>query len=205
MSDLYKTIEKPSEETLFKDKNSKFYGYALPVSSIEDVKNKLEEIQKKHPNAGHYCYAYQIGIEEIQYRVNDDGEPNNSAGMPIYGQIQSFDVTNVLVISVRYFGGVKLGVSGLINAYRTSAKLSLEAANIKEKTIKLYFKLIFDYDLMSKVMRYIKENNLEIINQELALDCKYVVAIRKKHANKVFNFFKQLYKVEVEKLDSNSI
>tara|TARA_R110002074_G_scaffold193447_1_gene359291 strand:- start:347 stop:733 length:387 start_codon:yes stop_codon:yes gene_type:complete len=125
-NDRYKTILKPSEETLFKDRNSKFFGYAFPVLDEDDVKDCLEELKKKHHTARHFCYAYQIGIEDIKYRANDDGEPNNSAGMPIYGQIQSFDVTNILIVSVRYFGGTKLGVGGLINAYKTSAQLTLE-------------------------------------------------------------------------------
>ena len=120
MEDTYKTIEKPSEETLFKDRNSKFFGYAFPVLNEDDVKNALESLKKKHHSARHFCYAWQLGVETISYRANDDGEPNNSAGMPIYGQIQAFGVTNILIVSVRYFGGTKLGVGGLINAYKNS-------------------------------------------------------------------------------------
>ena len=123
--DTYKTIIFPSEETLFKDKNSKFFGYAFPVNSEEEIKQKLELIKKQHHSARHHCYAWQLGTETKRFRANDDGEPSNSAGQPIYGQIQAFELTNVLVISVRYFGGVKLGVGGLINAYRNSAKLTL--------------------------------------------------------------------------------
>jgi putative IMPACT (imprinted ancient) family translation regulator len=106
-NDSYKTILKPSEETLFKDRNSKFFGYAFPVLNEEDIKDFLDDLKKKHHTARHFCYAYQLGVEEIKYRANDDGEPNNSAGMPIYGQIQSFEVTNILIVSVRYFGGTK--------------------------------------------------------------------------------------------------
>ena len=134
-NDLYKTITKPAEGELFKDKNSKFYGYAFHVTNEEQVKTHLEALKKEHYSARHWCYAYQIGTETISYRANDDGEPNNSAGMPIYGQIQSFEVTNIVIIVVRYFGGVKLGVGGLINAYRTGAKLALESAEIIKKTI----------------------------------------------------------------------
>lgn len=115
-TDVYKTITATSKEILFKEKKSKFFGYAYHVQSEEDIKNRLEELKTKHANAGHFCYAYQIGTESKYYRVNDDGEPNNSAGQPIYGQIQHFNLTNVLVIIVRYFGGVKLGVGGLISA-----------------------------------------------------------------------------------------
>ncbi len=201
--DVFKTIEKPSEETLFKDKNSKFFGFAFPVNSEEQVKNYLEDVKKKHPNAGHYCYAYKIGLDNFKYRANDDGEPNNSAGMPIYGQIQSFDITNVLVVSARYFGGTKLGVSGLINAYKTSAKISLEASDIVEKIVQVHFKLQFNYDLMSKIMRIIKEKNIEIIDQKLELDCEYTISVRKKNAEAIFTIFNNLYKVEILTLESH--
>ncbi|SNR15748.1 IMPACT family protein [Tenacibaculum jejuense] len=198
--DTYKTITKPSEETLFKDRNSKFFGYAFPVQTEDDVKKYLEEVKKKHHTARHHCYAWQLGTENIRFRANDDGEPNNSAGQPIYGQIQAFEVTNVLIVSVRYFGGVKLGVGGLINAYRTSAQLALEASEIIEKTIDVHFKLKFAYDLMNKVQRVIKENNLEILNQKLELDCEYIISVRKKDAEHIFNTFQSIYKLEISKL-----
>ena len=158
-NDLYKTIDFPSEEVLLKEKNSKFFGYAIPVTSEEEVKENLERLRKEHFSARHWCYAYQIGTEKIQYRANDDGEPNNSAGMPIYGQIQSFDITNVLIVVVRYFGGVKLGVGGLISAYKTAAQMALESAEIIEKTIDIHFLISFGYANMNKVMRIIKEKN----------------------------------------------
>lgn len=200
-TDSYKTILKPSEETLFKEKGSKFFGYAFPVFNEDDVKEFLEELKKKHHSARHYCYAYQIGIEDIQYRANDDGEPNNSAGLPIYGQIQSFEVTNILIVSVRYFGGTKLGVGGLISAYKTSAQITLEASEIIEKTIDVHFKLKFGYDVMNKVMRVVKEKNINIINQKLELDCEYVISIRKKEAQIIFDIFDTLYKVDIVQLD----
>ena len=162
LEDVYKTIEKPSEETLFKEKGSKFFGYVFPVLSEEDVKEHLEDLRKQHHAARHFCYAYQLGIEDVKLRANDDGEPNNSAGLPIYGQIQSFEVTNILIVSVRYFGGTKLGVGGLISAYKTSAQISLEAADILEKTINIYYKLTFEYDMMNAVQRVIKEKNIDI-------------------------------------------
>ena len=200
--DIFKTIKSASEETLFKDKNSKFYGFAFPVNNEDEVKNELEKVKKMHPNAGHHCYAYQIGVEDIIYRANDDGEPNNSAGMPIYGQIQSFDITNVLIVVVRYFGGTKLGVSGLINAYRSSAKITIESSEIIEKTVEVYFKIIFEYDMMSKVLRILKEKNIEIIQQKLELNCEYIIAVRKKESKSILEFFKNLYKVEIEALES---
>jgi len=199
-NDLYKTITKPSQGELFKDKNSKFYGYAFPVTKEEQIKTHLEALKKEHYSARHWCYAYQIGTETIQYRANDDGEPNNSAGMPIYGQIQSFDVTNILIIVVRYFGGVKLGVGGLINAYRTGAKLALESAEIIEKTINKEFQLKFEYKNMSKVMRLLKENQVEITNQTLEINCLLEISVRKGNASKVLELFYQFFGIEILEL-----
>lgn len=200
-NDSYKTILKPSTETLFKEKGSKFFGYAFPVLNEDDVKDCLENLRKTHHAARHFCYAYQIGIEDIKYRANDDGEPNNSAGLPIYGQIQSFEVTNVLIISVRYFGGTKLGVGGLISAYKTSAQITLEASEIIEKTIDVLYKLNFQYDMMNNVMRIIKEKDINIVNQKLELDCEYTISIRKKEAQTIFDIFNNLYKVEITSFD----
>ncbi len=197
--DTYKTLEAPSEETLFKEKNSKFFGYAYPVSSEEEVKSILEDLKKQHNSARHWCYAFQLGTDEkkLYYRANDDGEPSNSAGMPIYGQIQSFGVTNVLVVSVRYFGGVKLGVGGLISAYRTSAQMALEASEIVERTIDVLYTLKFGYQNMNKVMRIIKEKNLNIISQKMEMDCEIVISTRKKNAPTVFEAFSSSYEIEI--------
>ena len=201
MEDTYKTIEKQSEETLFKDRNSKFFGYAFPVLNEEDIKNALEELKKKHHSARHFCFAWQLGVEAISYRANDDGEPNNSAGMPIYGQIQAFEVTNILIVSVRYFGGTKLCVGGLINAYKNSAQLALEASKIITKTINIQFQLSFGYDVMNKVMRIVKEKQLTLVSQTLELDCQYIISVRKKEAEAILEIFTSLYKVEVKRLD----
>lgn len=196
--DTYKTLAAPGEETLFKEKNSKFFGYAYPVNSEDEVKAILEELRKQHSQARHWCYAWQLGTEQVNYRANDDGEPNNSAGMPIYGQIQSFDVTNVLVVVVRYFGGVKLGVGGLISAYRTSAQMALEASEIIEKTIDVHFTLQFGYQNMNKVMRVIKEKNLDIVSQKMEMDCEIIVATRKNNAPTVLEALQNLYEIEVK-------
>ncbi|MDG2194221.1 MAG: YigZ family protein [Polaribacter sp.] len=201
-NDAYKTIESPSEEVLFKDRNSKFFGVAFPVLTEDDVKDSLAILKKKHHSARHFCYAWQLGTSTVRFRANDDGEPSNSAGMPIYGQIQSFGVTNVLIVSVRYFGGTKLGVGGLINAYKTSAKLALEASEIVEKTINVEYQLSFGYDLMNTVMRIVKEKNLKIVDQKLELDCQYVISVRKKLAKSIFETFTNVYKVEIKKLES---
>ncbi|WP_290700808.1 YigZ family protein [Lacinutrix sp.] len=203
-NDTYKTILIPSEKVLFKDKNSKFYSYAFPLTNETNVKTHIENLKEQHPKAGHFCYAYQIGKEEntINYRTNDDGEPNNSAGIPIYGQIQSFDVTNVLIVVVRYFGGVKLGVGGLISAYKTGAQLALEASKIKTLTININYLIKFEYELMNKVMRVIKEKNLNITNQKLELDCEINISVRKKEANTILEIFESIYKVSIKKMET---
>ena len=198
--DTYRTIISESPEVLFKDKNSKFFGYAFPVISETEIKANLEKLKKQHHAARHWCYAYQIGTENIKYRANDDGEPSNSAGQPIYGQIQSFQLTNVLIVVVRYFGGVKLGVGGLINAYRSAAEMALREAQIIEKTINRTFLITFDYKNMNKVMRIIKEKQLKIIDQKLELNCQLKISVRKKEANSIFELFNRLYEIEIENL-----
>ena len=200
IKDTYKTIKRPSKETLYKVKGSKFFGYAFPVLNEDEVKECLSIIKKEHHSARHVCYAYQIGEEVFKFRANDDGEPSNSAGMPIYGQIQSFEVTNVLVVSVRYFGGVKLGVGGLISAYKTSAQLALQNAAIIEKTIDVQFQLSFSYEEMNLVQRKIKEFNLTIIKQNLTESCQYSIAVRKSESEKVAQVFESLYKVAIKEL-----
>jgi uncharacterized YigZ family protein len=202
IDDVYKTIEKPSIETLFKEKGSKFFGYAFPISSEEDVKIILENLKNQHHTARHFCYAYQLGILEKRVRVNDDGEPSNSAGMPIYGQIQAFELTNILVVSVRYFGGTKLGVGGLMSAYKISAQQALEASKVIEKTIDEYFQVSFNYDLMNKVLRIIKEHDVILINQKLDIKCEYEIAVRKKDALKLFQIFNEMYPISIKKLES---
>jgi uncharacterized YigZ family protein len=196
--DSYKTITQPSKEGLFKDRGSKFYGYAFPVSNEEEIKEKIELLKKQHYNARHWCYAWQLGKNYDHYRANDDGEPSNSAGMPIYGQLQSFNVTNVLVVVVRYFGGTKLGVGGLIQAYKTGAKLALENSVIIEKTINEEFLIKFEYPEMNTVMRIIKDEKISIINQKLELNCEFIISIRKKEAEKVFEIFDNTYKVAIK-------
>lgn len=197
LKDIFKTILQPSEETLFKEKNSKFFGYAYPISNEEEVKEIIETLKKQHHSARHWCYAYQLGTESITYRANDDGEPNNSAGMPIYGQIQSFELTNVLVVVVRYFGGVKLGVGGLISAYKTTAQMALEASEIIEKTINIHFTIAFDYKNMNKVMRIIKEKNLEIIAQKMEMSCEIEIVTRKKNAEQIFDIFNNIFEIKI--------
>ena len=201
IKDTYNTLEKAVENILFKEKNSKFIGYAFPITSENEVKTHIEILKKDHFSARHWCYAYQIGTETFKFRANDDGEPSNSAGMPIYGQIQSFEITNVLIVVVRYFGGVKLGVGGLISAYKTTAQLTLEEANIVEKTIDKHFKITFDYKNMNKVMRIIKEKNIDIVNQKMELNCEIEIATRKKNAKQIFDIFSTLFEIEIEEIE----
>ena len=198
--DTFKTIAKPSPEVLFKDRGSKFIGYAFPVTSEEEIKEHLRQLKKQHHNARHWCYAWQLGEQYEKYRANDDGEPSNSAGMPIYGQLQSFDVTSILVVVVRYFGGTKLGVGGLIQAYKTAAQFALEASKIVERTIDDDFLLRFDYPEMNTVMRIIKDEDLTIKHQKMEMDCEITISIRKNNSERIYQVFGNIYKVNIKKL-----
>ena len=206
--DTYHTIASASDEILYKEKGSKFFGYSFPLATEEEVKPIIETLKKLHPNAVHYCYAYQLGTSPtMSYRANDDGEPSNTAGLPIYGQIQSFNVTNLLIVVVRIFGGVKLGVGGLISAYRTTAQMSLQVCEIIEKTIDVHFIISFDYINMNKVMRVIKEKNLAIVSQEMEMDeatgnpiGKIEIKIRKKSAEMIFDTFNSIFEINIEQL-----
>jgi uncharacterized YigZ family protein len=192
--DTYRTVVNSLEGEVFKDRGSKFIGYVFPISNEDQIKPYIEELKSQHHKARHWCYAWRIGMEEeeIRFRANDDGEPNNSAGQPIYGQLLSFEVTNILVVVVRYFGGTKLGVGGLINAYKTSAKYVLDEVKIVKKTIDINFKLTFDYEHMDKVMRIIKERKLTIIRQQMKLNCVFEVSVRKKEAQGTKKAFEDL-------------
>ena len=198
MEDTFKTLEKPSPEVLHKDRKSKFYGYAFPVNTEEEVKSILEVLRKKHPSANHVCYAWQMGVESVSYRANDDGEPNNSAGMPIYGQIQSFEVTNVLIAVVRYFGGVKLGVGGLIQAYREGARLALEASDIVEKVEFAKIILNFEYPKMNVVMRLLKQHRIDIVSQKMELGCEMEISVQKSKVKEMIELLRQVHELKVK-------
>lgn len=206
IKDTYTTIAQATDEVLFKEKSSKFFGYAFPIESEEEVKPIIDQLRKLHSHAVHYCYAYQIGTEKISYRANDDGEPSNTAGAPIYGQIQSFGLTNVLLVVVRIFGGIKLGVGGLITAYKTTAQMVLEDAEIIEKTIDIHFLISFDYKNMNKVMRVIKEKKLDLINQTIEIEDtgiaigKIEIKTRKKNAEMIFDIFDKLFEIDIIRL-----
>ncbi|MEP0212146.1 MAG: YigZ family protein [Cellulophaga sp.] len=196
--DTYLTIDNPSPEILYKDRKSKFFGYVFPITTEDDVKPIIEELKKQHHTANHVCYAWQLGTDNVRYRANDDGEPNNSAGLPIYGQIQAYDLTNVLVAVARIFGGTKLGVGGLISAYRTAAQIALDEAEIKKKIITQLYTLTFDYKDMNSVMRVIKQKKLDIVSQKLEANCTYVISVRKTKAEEVFNIFDTMQYIKIQ-------
>ncbi|GAB3201951.1 putative YigZ family protein [Pontibacter aydingkolensis] len=200
MQDTYRTIVNPTEG-LYKEKGSKFKALAFPVYSEDEVKDVLAEVRKKYYDARHHCYAYTLGADKSRYRANDDGEPNHSAGDPILGQIRSADLSNVLVIVVRYFGGTKLGVSGLITAYKTATADALEQAAIIEKHETVLLQAHYDYPQMNDVMSLVKEYDLPVRNQQFELDCKLTLEVRKALQEEVTAKLEEMEKVKVKMLE----
>jgi len=192
VTDQYKTIAAPSEGT-YKAKGSKFTGFAIPVFSEEEFKEHLARIKKENPNSGHYCYGFRIGADNKLYRYSDDGEPSSTAGKPIFGQIQSFELSNIMIVVTRYFGGTKLGVGGLITAYRAAAKEAIENATIINRTVDNVYEIQFGYHIMSEVMNLIKKQELEVISQTLEETGTIQFRIRQSEAE---NIMEQLEKIE---------
>lgn len=176
--DTYKTIEKPVE-SIFRDRGSKFLGYAYPINSENDIKAIVAKLKAEHPKANHHCWAMRLSVDRSVFRVNDDGEPSGTAGRPILNTLLSHDLTNIVVVVVRYFGGTLLGVPGLINAYKTTAEEAVGQAAIIHKTVNDVYTIAFDYLQMNDVMRIIKDDNLTILNQQFDNDCSIQVSIRK--------------------------
>lgn len=199
--DTYLTIDKPCEG-LYKDKGSKFIAFAYPVSTEDDIRKRLAVLRKEHFSARHHCYAFRLGADKQAYRANDDGEPKYTAGKPIFGQIQSKDLTNILIVVVRYFGGTLLGVGGLITAYKQATADALEKAVIIEKTVNEFYELSFDYLQMTAVMKIIKDEDLEQIQQNFELGCKLVFSVRKNNSNKVVELFNKIGNLELKYLDT---
>ena len=197
--DFYYTLNAPAE-SFFKEKGSKFYTYAFHVKDEEDIKEKLEGIRKKHYDARHHCYAYYLGQRQEISRANDDGEPSNTAGKPILGQLQAFELTYTLVIVVRYFGGTKLGVGGLIQAYKEGAKLALEEADILEKTINTEYVVHFGYPEMNTVMRFLKDLPVTDVKQDFMETCKIFFSIREGESEKAELKFANLKNITLENL-----
>ncbi|MDP2235898.1 MAG: YigZ family protein [Bacteroidales bacterium] len=198
-SDSFKTITDRGEG-LYKEKGSKFIAIAFPVDSEEDVKQKLSEVRKQYFDARHHCYAYVLGADKSQFRANDDGEPSGSAGKPILNQIYSFELTNVLVVVVRYFGGVKLGVSGLVTAYKVAAREALTNAPSEFKTVDEFLGISFTYPLMNEVMRIMKEENLQQMNQKFEIECYFEIKCRKNDIKRIAEKLVNIYGVTVNYL-----
>jgi len=196
-NDEYLTISK-SSEGLFKDRGSKFLAYTFPVSSEEEIKVIQEQLRNKYHDARHHCYAYMLGPEKEVYRANDDGEPSSTAGKPILGQIRSFNLTNILIVVIRYFGGTKLGVGGLINAYKTAAEEALKNAKIIKKTLHDIYELKFDYPQINEIMRIMKEENIAQIDQNFELTCSITLALRKAEVDKILSKFDRVEKLKIE-------
>lgn len=177
-SDTYLTIEHKAD-IIFKDKGSKFLAFAFPVENDAQIKEALLQLKKEHPSANHHCYAYRIGADKLNFRANDDGEPNNTSGKPILGQIQSKDLTNVLIVVVRYFGGTLLGVSGLISAYKSSAAEVIKECKVIEKFISFNYTINFPFEHLNDVMKLLKQLDCKITAQQFDNDCEISFSVRK--------------------------
>jgi uncharacterized YigZ family protein len=184
--DTYQTIAAPVHG-LYKEKGSKFIAIAFPVISEEEIKKNLAMLRKEYHDARHHCYAYRLGSDKSVYRINDDGEPSGTAGRPIYGQILSHDLTQILIVVIRYFGGIKLGVPGLINAYKMAARDALDQATIVVRTVNMEYLTRFDYPAMNAVMRILKEENATILHQGFEEKYELRFSIRKSYSQKTYD------------------
>ena len=198
-SDTYLTIETPQQIT-FKDKGSKFLAFAFPVENDKQVKDSLLQLKKEHPTANHHCYAYIIGADKANTRANDDGEPSYTAGKPILGQIQSHDLTNILIVVVRYFGGTLLGVSGLINAYKTSAAEVIKSSTIIEKQILLKYAIHFPFEQLNDVMKLLKQLDCKIHEQHFDTSCSLTISIRKANSESCEEKLKKITELKLDYL-----
>lgn len=196
MEDVYRTIAN-SAEGLYKEKGSRFISFVFPVSAEEQIREIIAELKDKYYDARHHCYAWRLGLDKTYYRANDDGEPSSTAGKPILGQIQSNGLTNVLIVVIRYFGGIKLGVSGLINAYREAAADALRNAVVIEKTIDVPLRIRFSYLVLNDVMKIVKEEAPEILERHFELGCEMLLSIRQSEL--------QTFKARLQKVDSLTV
>lgn len=195
--DTYRTLAAPSEG-LYKEKGSKFLAFAYPVRTSDEVKAHLDVLRKQYFDARHHCYAYILGPNKDAYRANDDGEPSGTGGRPIHGQLLSADLTDTLIVVVRYFGGILLGASGLANAYKTAARDAIDHAQIIEKTIDVRYRLSFEYALMNDVMRIIKDFDLKPENQHFDLDCTLELSVRQSLSVRLYDAVANLRAVNIE-------
>jgi uncharacterized YigZ family protein len=196
-NDTFKTINS-TVEAHYTEKKSKFLAFAHPVNCIDEIKELLSYYQKKYYDARHVCYAYMLGAERKEFRANDNGEPSGTAGKPILGQINSKELTDILVVVVRYFGGIKLGTSGLISAYRSATVAALDKAKIEEKTIDESITIYFEYPFMNKVMRVVKEENPNILERTFEMDCKMRLSIRKSEMKRLKERFNKIERLRME-------
>ena len=197
MSDTYKTIITPTEG-IYKEKGSKFLSFAIPVSSADEVKEIVKNYRKEYYDSRHVCYAYMLGADRKEFRANDDGEPSGTAGRPILGQINSRELTNILVIVVRYFGGILLGTGGLVVAYKEATTDALDQAEVSEKTVDESISIVFDYVLMNEVMRIIKDTNAQISSQNFEDQCAMQLSIRKQDAGLLSAKLAKIYGLQIK-------
>lgn len=199
-SDKYKTIDKPSTGQ-YNEKGSKFIAFAYPVNSEDQIKDLIQSLKKKYFDASHHCYAYALGLNREQFRVSDDGEPSGTAGKPILGQINSFGLTNILIIVIRYFGGTLLGTSGLAKAYRQSAEDALKHATIVEETLNSIFKISFEYKVMNQIMQLLKEEKINPLSRQIDLNCSMIISVRNSGIEKIKNNLEKIGSVKIEILN----
>lgn len=197
-NEYYQTIDRQGFAE-FKDRGSRFLSYAFPISTPDDFKQQLQLLKKEHPKAVHHCFAYRLGLDGNQFRVSDDGEPSGSAGKPILGQIDSKELTDIGVIVVRYFGGTLLGVSGLINAYKSSSAMALQMIPVIQKPIEIIYDVNFDYTTMNEVMMVVKQFNCSVIHQEMQLFCLLKIGVPKSRLEEVLYRFKDLHTVTLQR------
>jgi len=194
--EFYYTIEKEAVAE-FRDRGSKFIGYACPIKSVEEFRDRLNEIKKEHPRATHHCFAYRLGLDGNAFRVSDDGEPSGSAGRPILGQIDSKELVNTLVVVVRYFGGTLLGVPGLINAYKSTAALALQMTPLAQKQVEKEYIVQFDYTQVGEIMAVVKQYNCRVVRQEMQLFCNMTIAIPKNRVMETVYKLQEIRNVEL--------
>jgi uncharacterized YigZ family protein len=195
--DTYFTIEKPGEG-IFRDRGSKFLGYACPITSDQDIKDIVAKLKQEHPKANHHCWAMRWSTDRSVFRINDDGEPSGTAGRAILNTLLSRNLTNIIVVVVRYFGGTLLGVPGLINAYRTATELALNETKVIEKTVNDIYTILFDYQQMNDVMRIVKEESLEVLKQQFDNSCELTISIRKMQVNHTLDRIQKLTSVRLK-------
>ncbi|MGV0924729.1 YigZ family protein [Empedobacter tilapiae] len=201
MTDNYRTIEKAVEDVIFKELGSKFINFAYPVENEDDIRIYLDQLREIYPDANHHCYAYALGIDGKNHRANDDGEPSGSAGLPIYNQILSSEITNILIVSVRYFGGTKLGIPGLVKAYKYAAQVVLEEANIVEKFVSKRVKMVFSYDQQGIVERNVDRISGEIKDKHFSDKCMFIISVRESKLDEFIRMFDEYYQMEIKIID----